>query len=179
MIGAYRDNEVDVTHPFYLMVKELQSIQGLMKSIHLNPLQLEDIQDWVEDALYSQPEESDEIAAFIEKITKGNPFFIKQLFQSLYEQQFISFDEDKGKWTSDFQQLTQLDIQDDIIALIINRFNKLPNETKKLLKLAACIGNELDIHVLSVVYEKNTVTDCTDSLGSIAGRDDSTAKSKL
>ncbi|MBS4202371.1 AAA family ATPase [Bacillus sp. FJAT-49732] len=158
VIGAYRDNEVDVTHPFHLMSKELQSIQDLVKYIHLNPLKKEDIQEWVEDALYCNAEESEELASFIEKITKGNPFFIKQLFQSFYEQQFISFDEEQRKWTSDFRQLTNLNIQDDIIALIVERLNKLPYETQKLLKLASCIGNEFEINVLSTVYEKNTVT---------------------
>ncbi|MBS4197732.1 ATP-binding sensor histidine kinase [Lederbergia citri] len=157
VIGAYRDNEVDVTHPFHLMVKELQSIRGLVTSIHLTPLQVEDIREWVEDALYCRKEESEELAAFIEKITKGNPFFIKQLFQSFYEQQFISFNEELRKWTCDLGKLPNMKIQDDIIALIVERFNKLPEETQRLLKLASCIGNQFDINVLSAVYEKNIV----------------------
>ncbi|MBS4220711.1 AAA family ATPase [Bacillus sp. FJAT-49711] len=157
VIGAYRDNEVDVTHPFHLMAKELKAIKGLVKTIRLNPLRIEDIEEWVKDALYSNKNDSAEIAAFIEKITKGNAFFIKQLFQSFYDQQLITYDEEQRKWTSDLQQLTKLEIQDDIIALIVERFNKLPDETKKLMKLASCIGNEFEINVLSAVYEENTI----------------------
>ncbi|MCJ8008840.1 AAA family ATPase [Lederbergia wuyishanensis] len=157
VIGAYRDNEVDVTHPFHLMVKELQSIKGLVTSIQLHPLSLEDIKEWAVDALYCEEKESEEIAVFIEKITKGNPFFIKQLFQSFYDQQLIFFNEEQGKWTSNLQLLTKITVQEDIISLIVERFNKLPAETQKLLKLASCIGNEFEINVLSTVYEKSTI----------------------
>ncbi|MBS4209393.1 ATP-binding sensor histidine kinase [Bacillus sp. FJAT-50079] len=157
VIGAYRDNEVDITHPFRVMLNELQEHEGLMKSIPLKPLQKKHIEEWVANSLLCEVNEGAELASLMYKITQGNPFFMKQLFQSFYDQQLIKYDEKQIKWISDPLKLSKLDIQEDIIRFIAKRFYKLPEETQKLLKLASCIGNQFDLNVLSAVYEKNSV----------------------
>ncbi|MEK3889962.1 ATP-binding sensor histidine kinase [Bacillus sp. FSL K6-3431] len=158
IIAAYRDDEVAVTHPFNVMLKDLQTIEGLIQTIPLKPLEMEHLEEWVLDTLSCEDNEAIELAIFMQQITRGNPFFLNQLFQAFYDQQLLVYDEEKMKWTSDFQKLFQLDIQGDIITFIAKRFYKLPEETQKLLKLASCIGNQFEINVLSAVYENSNVT---------------------
>ncbi|WP_165820824.1 ATP-binding sensor histidine kinase [Pueribacillus theae] len=158
VIGAYRHNEVTSIHPFQVMLNELKKKEISFLTIALEPLEELHIREWVQHLLSCTEEEAVHLASFIQRITKGNPFFTKQLFQTFYDHKFIIFDENERKWIIDFGQLNNLSIQEDIVAFIAERFYKLPTETQGLLKLASCIGNQFELTVLSAVSNQDEST---------------------
>ncbi len=148
IIGAYRDNEISPGAPFNIMLQDIKE-KGLRPTeIQLVPLSEQDMQAWIKHLFACSDKESKEMAIFIQRITKGNPFFTKQLLQAFYEQRFIALDEVKKTWTIDFKKLHNMNFAEDIVNFIIDRFHKLPSEAQDLLKHASCIGNQFGLSLL-------------------------------
>jgi predicted ATPase/signal transduction histidine kinase len=96
------------------------------------------------------------LAELVFNKTQGNPFFITQLLTSLYAEKLLKFDFSIGRWEWDMGQIQSVPIADyNVVELIARNIQKLPRDTQKVLKLAACIGNRFNLDVLAIVSEKS------------------------
>ncbi|QKQ72974.1 AAA family ATPase [Nostoc sp. TCL240-02] len=162
-ILAYQDNEVDVVHPFSLMMEKICQ-QGVRKTeIILTPLNLVHVNQLIADTLHSSAERVEPLAQLIIQKTDGNPFFINEFLKTLHQENLLIFDPRqslltkgvKGGWQWDLAQIEAQGITDNIVSLMIGRMQKLPAATQEVLKLASCIGNRFDLEVLAIVGEQS------------------------
>jgi len=155
LIGAYRDNEVSPTHPFILTRDEIQAAGGTVTTITLDALQVSHITELIADTLSSSPQQVQPLAQLIAQKTQGNPFFLTQLLKSLYQDELIRFDGQKGEWMWDIQQIERAEITDNVVELMVSKIQKFSQATIDILKLAACIGNRFSLDILAVVSEQS------------------------
>lgn len=154
LIGAYRDNEVGIEHPFTETIHNLEKKKVAISTIPLTPLKESVVCQWVEETIMNDEKEAGKLAELMFRITQGNPFFIKQLFQSFYEDETIFFNANLGKWTIQFDMVMKALEKETIVDLMVKRIEQLPMETQAILKLASCIGNEFDLKTLSIICEE-------------------------
>ncbi|MEG4006678.1 AAA family ATPase [Microcoleus sp. Pol11C1] len=96
------------------------------------------------------------LAELVFNKTQGNPFFLTQLLTSLYAEKLLTFDFTIGRWQWDMGQIQSVAIADyNVVELLARNIQKLPPRTQKILKLAACIGNQFNLDVLAIVSEKS------------------------
>jgi len=96
------------------------------------------------------------LAELVFNKTQGNPFFLTQLLTSLYAEKLLKFDFSIGRWQWDMGQIQSVAIADyNVVELIARNIQKLPPDSQKVLKLAACIGNRFNLDVLAIVSEKS------------------------
>jgi predicted ATPase/serine phosphatase RsbU (regulator of sigma subunit) len=152
LIGAYRDNEVDATHPLMLT---LSKISVDIKTLTIAPLSLPHINQLIADALGNTLEESRELAELVQRKTGGNPFFMGEFLKTLYIEELLNFDFQQGKWQWDLAQIKARNITDNVVELMTDKVHKLSEKTQQVLKLAACIGNQFEIETLAIVSEKD------------------------
>ncbi|MEG4344555.1 AAA family ATPase [Microcoleus sp. A003_D6] len=96
------------------------------------------------------------LAELVFNKTQGNPFFLNQLLTSLYAEKLLTFDFSLGRWQWDMNKIQTVGIADyNVVELIARNIQKLPPDTQKLLKLAACIGNRFNLEILAIVNEKS------------------------
>src|SRR5580692_470546 len=86
LIGAYRDNEVDPTHPLMRRLEAIRKAGAIAQDIVLAPLAREDLRQLVADSLHCEPERAKPLAQLIHDKTAGNPFFAIQFFSALAEE---------------------------------------------------------------------------------------------
>ncbi|MEK8019559.1 MAG: hypothetical protein VSS75_022015, partial [Candidatus Parabeggiatoa sp.] len=153
IIGAYRDNEVDAAHPLMIRLKDLKKAQVTVKTISLPNLSYDDVNTLTADALGTEP--SDALAFMVYEKTQGNSFFTHEFLKSLYQQKLLFFDFQKRQWDWDLTQIKAQNITDNVIDLMVAKFQKLNEKTQNILKLAACIGNQFEIDTLAIVCEQN------------------------
>ena len=67
-----------------------------------------------------------------------------------------------GHWEYDIKQIQSLALTDDVVEFMALQIKKLPKYTQRVLKLAACIGNQFDLKMLSIVLEKSVVDTASD-----------------
>ncbi|MEH1843171.1 MAG: AAA family ATPase [Nostoc sp.] len=158
IIGAYRDNEVDATHPLIQTLEQIKKDGARVNNISLQPLEIEYINQLIADTLNYSIEKSKSLADLVNNKTQGNPFFLTQLLHFLYKENILSFDYDKNCWHWDIEEIKRVGITDNVVELTINKITRLNEKTQKVLQLAACIGNQFSLEVISVVNNKSQVT---------------------
>lgn len=152
IIGAYRDNEVDVTHPLHLQMqyfKEKRSDQ--ITECALSSLPNEDINQLIADSLQLPPKDTKELSEVITNKTQGNPFFVKQFFQSLVDLELIFFNAKSAQWEWDYDRILDLDVTDNVVDLLVKKIQTLTPDTQKVISMAACIGNIWDFDTLKII----------------------------
>jgi predicted ATPase/serine phosphatase RsbU (regulator of sigma subunit)/tRNA A-37 threonylcarbamoyl transferase component Bud32 len=157
-IGAYRDNEVSAAHPLMLTINEIQKTGGVINSISLLPLKLNDISRLIADTLKCDIEKAQPLANLVQQKTEGNPFFINEFLKSLYAEKLLQFRATssyqggtKGEWHWDLKQIQAKGITDNVVELMAGKIQQLSQPTQELLKFAACIGNQFDANTLAIV----------------------------
>jgi PAS domain S-box-containing protein len=151
LIGAYRDNEVDSTHP---LVRKLEAIRQSGATVHeiiLAPLAREDLGRLIADALHCEPERGNPLAQLVQEKTAGNPFFVIQFIHALVEEALLTFEHGSGRWSWDLGRIHDKGYTDNVVDLMIGKVNRLPGETQKALQEFACLGNSAEIKTLSAV----------------------------
>ena len=162
LIGAYRDNEVDASHPLTAAVDALVSEERLRVSrLAIDPLTPDSLTQLLSDTLHGDREEIDRLQRLVFDKTAGNPFFLKQVLTTLYRQESITFDYSLSRWVWDTEELEAMNITNNVVDLMISRLNELPQETLQALRLAACIGSRFDLTTLELIStdRKNSVFD--------------------
>src|SRR4028119_1492760 len=92
LIGAYRDNEVNSTHPLMVTLEDIRSEQvSVVNQITLVPLAQEHINELIADTLQCDGSSVRSLAELILKKTRGNPFFVSELLKTLYAENLLSF----------------------------------------------------------------------------------------
>ncbi|MBD2500033.1 trifunctional serine/threonine-protein kinase/ATP-binding protein/sensor histidine kinase [Anabaena azotica] len=156
LIGAYRDNEVSITHPLMQTIEDIKNNNIPVINIVLQALAFEDFYQIISDALHGKSQKINLLVDLLYNKTAGNPFFLTQLLLIIYQKKIFEFDFKNALWQWDIEKIKTIGIIDkSIIELIAGRIESLPTVTQEILKLAACIGNRFSLDILSIVAGKS------------------------
>jgi len=153
-IGAYRDNEVDQTHPLSLTLREIQS-KRYVEHLFLQPLSLEATDQITRETLLCDPTRSAPLSGILYEKTAGNPFFTIELLKNLRDREIIFFNATKGGWDWDIDAVKNVNYSDNVIDILVANQGRLDPSTQQVLQLAACIGTTFDLRTLSLIRESS------------------------
>ncbi len=151
IIGSYRDNEMNASHPLMMTIDDLRKTSATVKTIALRSLDLDDVNTLISDTLHSTPEQTQALADLVFEKTAGNPFFVNQFFKSLHGDGLIVFDAASGHWVWDLDQINERGMTDNVLTFMAEKIQKYEPETQRILMQAACIGRQFEMELLSVV----------------------------
>lgn len=136
LLATYRENEVGNEH----MVKSLQKLimQQNVKMTEINLRNLDEgtVNEILSDSLSCTPFDAYALTALILKKTKGNPFFVKQVLTSLYEEGLIYLCSNKCKWDWKDTIFDEMDVTESVIELIRNKMLAFDDPTLMALRVA-------------------------------------------
>ena len=153
LIGAYRDNEVDPTHPLVRKLQAMRQAGALLQDIVLAPLTREDLEQLIADSLHCEPGHAGPLAELVHDKTTGNPFFAIQFISALFEEGLLTFDHVEGRWSWDLNRIHAKGYTDNVVDLMVRKLTRLVPETQNALKQLACLGNSAEFTMLRVVYQ--------------------------
>lgn len=154
VIGAYRDTEVESTHPLRLSLANLKKHQTHVRPLPLMPLKLSHVCELLCDTLACEADQVQPLAMLCFEKTQGNPFFLNQFLQNLYQQGGIFFDYQQRHWQWNLDAILVKDPTDNVIDLLVSKIQTLSEPTQRVLQVASCIGNKFDSHLLAHVLEQ-------------------------
>src|SRR5919202_1419003 len=183
LIGAYRDNEVNPTHPLMMTLEAIQKEGATVKFITLAPLELEHISSLIADTLHvgaglqTSSQSSQDIgqpvltvkplAELVKLKTGGNPFFVNQFLKTLYTENLITIDFEHYRFLWNIAEIEAQDITDNVVELMIGKLKKLSLSTQQVLRLAACVGASFNLSTLSLICEKSKEAIFTDLITAV------------
>jgi tetratricopeptide (TPR) repeat protein len=149
VLAAYREVELDRTHPFSNTLVELNR-ERLAMRVQLNRLSREDVGQLL-SALFGEESSSMEFIEAIYDETEGNPFFIEEVIKSLIEQgQIYRVD---GRWGR--KDVAHLTIPQSIREAIGRRLNRLDESCISVLHTAAVLGKRFTYTELVTTSAEN------------------------
>ncbi|MEG4031413.1 MULTISPECIES: serine/threonine-protein kinase PknK, partial [unclassified Microcoleus] len=155
LIGAYRDNEVNPSHPLMMTLDELQNQGARIERITLSPLHLHHIVNLITDTVRKDQKSALPLAELVISKTQGNPFFVNQFLKTLYQENLLKFNFHERNWDWNISEIESVGITDNVIELMLGKLKRLPPSTQQVLRLAACVGNSFDLNTLSIINEKS------------------------
>ena len=151
LIGAYRDNEVDASHPLMRKLEAIRAAGGKVAEITLAPLAREHLGQLIADALHCEPERAAPLAQLVHEKTAGNPFFVIQFLPALADEGLLTFDHDAACWSWDLERIHAKGYTENVVDLMVGKLTRLPADTQQALQQLACLGNVAEIAMLSIV----------------------------
>jgi class 3 adenylate cyclase len=151
VIATYRDSDLGKDHPLTAVLADLRSLQGVQR-IALHGLAADEVAE-IMTALAGHELEADaiELAAQIAAETDGNPFFAGEILRGLSESGGLVFDEASARWSVDTS--AGIMMPESVRDVIERRVERLGEESHEALRLAAVVGREFDLELLSAVVE--------------------------
>jgi class 3 adenylate cyclase len=133
-----------------LVTAARESMGGSLTEITLGALSEHDSRQLVSNLLEIEalPEET---RTLILKKAEGNPFFVEEIIRMLIDRGAILRRE--GGWTAGVE-IDSVEIPDNLEGLLMARIDRLPDEAKHILRVAAVIGRQFPLRVLEYVLEK-------------------------
>ncbi len=151
-IGAYRSNELDQLHPLVWIIHTLKESKCPLYEIYLNPLEFEDISALLKDTFGTN--EVNDLGQLVLQKTAGNPFFVKELLRFLETNHSIQYNTDKGHWDWNIETIKKQNITQNVVELMADKIKTLSEKARSALSIAAALGAEFDLKVLSQVLQK-------------------------
>jgi len=142
LLGAYRDTDVDERHPLSPILTELNR-ERLLQSVSLKRLSFDDISEMIKRIL----EQDDVPRAFCELVyekTRGNPFFVEEVINSLKEEEVIYREEDKWK----IKDVSRIEFPETVRSVIKKRISQLDDEYQHMLTMASFVGKDCAFEAL-------------------------------
>lgn len=150
IIFSYRDNEVDETHPFAELLKDIERQRIRTDRITLGPLKKKEVTELVVHFLRCSEERGFGLAGLIQEKAGGNPFFVNQFLHTLYNEKMIIHKGAQG-WQWDVGEISRMKVADNLVQMMAGKIEKLPAATRDVLKICACIGNRFNLETLAAV----------------------------
>ena len=154
LIGAYRDNEVDASHP---LMRKLGSIKAAgtssVEEITLAALDAQHVSQLIADALHCETDRVGDLAQLILQKTGGNPFFINQFLSTLTDEGLIAFDSVHSRWSWDLKRIHAKGYTDNVADMMIGKLARLPAATQQALQQLACLGNIATTAMLAIIHD--------------------------
>ena len=147
-LGAYRDNEVEAGHRLMISSEVIKKTGQPLQTIPLKPLNPENISQLLVHTCHCRPEEANPLAELLVRKTGGNPFFVSQFLTVLSEKELIRYSPEEKRWIWELAAIEFLAVTENVVDLLIDRLHRFSSETRRLLSLAACIGNTFDLESL-------------------------------
>jgi transcriptional regulator with GAF, ATPase, and Fis domain/predicted ATPase len=151
LIGAYRDNEIDATHPLTRIIEVIRTSDAHLEEIVLHPLAHDDIEMLIADSLHMRREQIGELAQVIVEHAGGNPYFTVEFLTLLVDENLIAFDTETGAWRWGIETIRAQRYTDNVIEIITGKLARISVDARNIVARLACIGSSATADVLTRV----------------------------
>ncbi len=150
VVGTYRNDDLTESHPLSeFLTVPLDKTAFTCTQFSLVSLQLYSVQLLVSAMLYSSPDHVKQLAEVLIQKTHGNPFFLLQLMRTLLSQGWVEFSADTKEWVWDLDRIREADITENVGDLILYKLRCLPDSSRHLLHISACLSREFSFETLT------------------------------
>jgi class 3 adenylate cyclase len=154
IVGAYRDVELERTHPLAEVVAALRREQNYRRVL-LRGVSQEDVLTLLSTLDPSQ-DDSGRRAAFAAAIyqeTEGNPFFIREVLAHLVEEGKLY--REGGRWTTNVTSVSDLGIPEGVREVVGRRLSRLSDGCNRMLTLASTMTDGFSWEALRAITESD------------------------
>ena len=147
---AYREEQYDSGG---LLAQTLEDVRATSPSLHLplSPLDADALAELLADAMRCSIDTVRPITSVVLDKTAGNALFVRRFLQALHQRDILRFDLATGQWRWDVREISRAEATENVIDLMIEAIRRLPSDSQRLLRLAACLRTRVDLCLLATI----------------------------
>ncbi|MDP9264641.1 MAG: AAA family ATPase [Chloroflexota bacterium] len=143
-------SRTDRTAPGWRLISEVRDIFGdALTELRLAPLSGEQSRELVANLLEIESLPA-KVRDFILSKAEGNPFFVEEVIRMLIERRVLLR---KGELWVATDAVSDVEIPDNLQALLLARIDQLPQSARRTLRVASVIGRQFGLTVLERILE--------------------------
>jgi tetratricopeptide (TPR) repeat protein/KaiC/GvpD/RAD55 family RecA-like ATPase len=160
LLGAYRSTDLDAKHPLTPVLTELNR-ERLPQSISLKRMSLDDVSEMIRQIL-EQDDIPPEFCKMVYEKTRGNPFFVEEVIESLKEEGVIYREENRWK----IKEVSEIEFPETVKNVVKARLGRLDDDCHNVLTLASFVGNDFSLEAMCAVtgIEKSKLLESLDKM---------------
>jgi class 3 adenylate cyclase len=146
LIVAFRDSDLGKDHPLSPVLADLRRVEGVER-VTLEGLRADEVSEVMAAAAgHELDADGLVLAEEIASETDGNPFFVGEVLRSLVESGRLLYDPGTERWSVD--RSAPRGLPDSVRDVIGRRVERLGDEARDVLTLAAVIGRSFELELL-------------------------------
>jgi predicted ATPase/signal transduction histidine kinase/tRNA A-37 threonylcarbamoyl transferase component Bud32 len=153
LLGAYRDNEVNENHSLMIAINDIEKIMPVT-TIYLQPLSELQVKQIIDFTLKNNSLDTSSLANLVFRKSSGNPFFTNEILKSIYDKEILSFNFKSNRWAWSQEKLENLDVSENVISLILEKFKQCSSDANELLRITSCLGSRFTLKTLVILIDK-------------------------
>lgn len=159
LVGCYRSNEVDMLHPLMTLLGELAIYGVSVKSIHLEYMPEDAINNLISDAIRLSPRLTQSLSQIVYQKTSGNCLFVVQFLKSIAEQVLLRYSPASRRWVWDEEAIRAVEVAGNVVELTKAKLLRMVPSIQWALKVVACLGVRSDDSILGSLNKSQDITE--------------------
>jgi predicted ATPase/signal transduction histidine kinase len=151
LIGAFRAEDVAGCPPLASLLDASVGGGTATRAIALAPLGLASLTELCAHLFACPEERAQPLASLILRKTAGNPFFAQRFLNHLQNEGLLTFAPTEAAWSWDLARSETARATDNVIDMMIEQVARLPERTRRLLEVGACLRARIDSPLLAAV----------------------------
>ncbi len=144
----------DYSSPGWRLVREAREMLGTsLEEIHLSSLSEAETGVLMTNLL-NENGLPNNLRRLILKKSEGNPFYVEEVIRMLIERGLIV--QENGHWLPQ-NEIEAIEIPDNLQGLLLARIDRLPEDARRILRIASVIGRQFSVNVLEKVEQRQQV----------------------
>jgi predicted ATPase len=158
LIATCRDHVSPTAYLSHKLWEIKDKVHVVLTTIALRNLSPTVVTQVVADALALDAENSAALGTIVSRQTQGNLFYMIEFLRWLHKADLLYYDGSMDSWTFDPDEI-HIHIPQTINmchadAFLLDRMEKFPHEVKEVLKVAACLGTQVNAELVEHVLKK-------------------------
>lgn len=156
LLCAYRDAEAQASPVMAGMLQRWSQWQPAPRQLQLRNLPPSHLGELLAEMMRLSPARAAELADAVGALTDGNPYDTVELVNALRRDGVLATAE--GGWTWDAAAIRRFVGQGSVVDLLATRIRRLPEASRALLQVMACLGGSVELACLQVAAAATPAT---------------------
>lgn len=103
---------------------------------------------WLATIFRARSAATTDLATLIHEKTGGNPLFVHEFFRRIVDDGLVVHNKYQDKWHYDLQAIRARHYTENVVTLVLEQLEELPDETRRLLGSLACLGGTGEMEMI-------------------------------
>ncbi|MNB89642.1 Sensor histidine kinase TmoS [compost metagenome] len=148
MVVAYRDAS---SLPDNALQQQLASLHRASRNTtELRPeaLSVKAVSRWLANIFHTRSASTADLAELIHQKTGGNPLFVHEFFRRIVDDGLVTHNKYQDKWCYDLHAIRTRHYTENVVTLVLQQLEEMPEETRRLLGSIACLGGSGELEMV-------------------------------
>jgi predicted ATPase/signal transduction histidine kinase len=148
MVVAHRDA---CSLPDNVLHNQLASLHRASRNtteLRPEPLSVKAVSRWLASIFHTRSANTADLAGLIHEKTGGNPLFVHEFFRRIVDDGLVTHNKYQDKWHYDLHAIRIRHYTENVVTLVLQQLEEMPEETRRLLGSIACLGGSGELEMV-------------------------------